>query len=95
MKVIESGNYIIINRVGIGLLAYIYNNTFYPSNPYANLLAQSQIRYVTFKLVARLHANNTYALVIDVISLNNKGNFLVVAYGPNNVVFNRTGVYLY
>ena len=96
MKVIEPGNYIIISRRGIGLRSYIYNKTFNPSDPYANLLGKGQIfdRYSTFKLSTFLHINYTYVLVISAVNLNNKGNFSVIASGPNKVIFNRIGMYL-
>jgi hypothetical protein len=96
VKVIEPGNYIIINRAGISLRAYIYDNTFNPSIPDANLRAQGQIIHpsFTFKLAVVLHINKTYVLIISGMNLDDKGNFSLIASGSNNVIFNRIGMFL-
>lgn len=97
MKVVETGDYIISSKSAINLYGYIYNEAFNPYDPEANLIAKNDdgCDKDQFKLARHLHVNTTYVLVITTIYSNIKGNFSIIIYGPNNIIFNRTSKYLY
>lgn len=84
----ESDNYEI-------LYGYLYQDYFNPLNPMQNLLLQNYRGCSTFdfKLVSYLHSNITYILLVTTFLKNKTDRFTIFAYGPEEIIFNRTSKY--
>jgi hypothetical protein len=69
---------------------YIYQDSFYPSNPAVNSLQQDDDNagHLQFRLTVSCRADITYVLVFTTFSGGVTGPFSIMASGPDNVIFN-------
>lgn len=93
INVRENGSYIFTCRseLYLSLSGSIYNDTFDPSNPNANLLEENSYYQSNspFKLSQYLYINKKYVLVISATAPNRTANFTLIVSGTNHVVFAR------
>jgi len=70
---------------------YLYKNSFDPSYPNQNLLAESNFscRESRFRLGDYLEANHIYILVVTTFDPNVRGSFTLLVTGPHNLTLNR------
>jgi hypothetical protein len=96
VEVIETGKYTIKSNSNMNLYGYIYNGTFSPLDPSTNLFAKDDYSsdYHQLLLTVYLHVNTTYILVVTTSETRIIGDFLIIAYGPKKVTFNRISKYL-
>lgn len=88
-----SGTYVFTSATGsnLKLNGYLYNNTFYPTNPLTNLIARGDGNSgsLNFNLSSALEAGKEYILVVTSDNQTNTGSFNVTATGPGTVAFTR------
>jgi hypothetical protein len=79
-----------ITQVDMDTFGYIYQNSFNPSNPSMNLIAQDDDSAGNrqFAVTLSLRSDVTYVLVFTTYYPSMTGPFLIVTSGPNNVIFN-------
>jgi len=97
VKVIHTGSYSFSSNSTFDTHGYIYNNNFDPFNPDRNLYAQSGNRCPNgqFGIITYLQMNTIYILIVTTSSPDMTGPFSIFVSGPNNVILNRMGEYLY
>jgi hypothetical protein len=87
-----SGPYIFQCKTNIDTFAYIYNQTFNPLNPAANLLKafddENSQRW-EFSFALYFPFADSILLVVTTYSPNKTGPFFIVGSGYNKVIFNR------
>lgn len=95
MNVTETGTYAIFSKSTINLYGFLYNNTFIPYDPTANLIIGNNdgCSYEQFLLTLILHAHMTYELVITTWDPIVIGSFSITISGPNDVFLNRISKY--
>lgn len=84
------GIYAVGSFSNIDLYGYFYDGTFYPSNPYLNLIYQDDdsLGDMQFLLGGTLQAGRTYTLVITTHQSGVRGSFRIAVVGPAYVNFN-------
>jgi len=97
VKVTQVGYYTFSSNGTIDIHGYIYNNNFDPFNPDRNLYAQSGNRCPNgqFGIITYLQMDTTYILIVTTSSPDMTGPFSIFVSGPNNVILNHMGEYLY
>ncbi len=87
-----SGPYIFQCKTNIDTFAYIYNQTFNPLNPAANLLKafddENSERW-EFSFALNFLFADSILLVVTTYSPNKTGPLFIVGSGYNKVIFNR------
>ena len=94
---IQTGQYIISSKGTFYTFGAVYKPTFIAFTPYTNL---DKGNYggcggLQFKLAMMLSANDKFILVVTSQEPGMKGNFSIIASGPNNVNFTRVSKYLH
>ena len=87
-----AGQYIFQCKSNLDTFAYIYNQTFNPLNPAANLLnAFDDENYERweFSIMMNFPGPETILLILTTYNPNVTGPFLIVGSGYNKVIFNR------
>jgi hypothetical protein len=84
-----TGYYEITSLSTMDTHGYLYNGSFYPSNPQLNQIAHNDDGSANnqFKLPVFLQAGVPYTLVVTTHSPLASGPFSVVASGPDNIYF--------
>ncbi|CAF1265617.1 unnamed protein product [Adineta ricciae] len=91
LTVPTSGHYDLSSMSGIDTHGYLYNGTFYPSNPQLNLIAYNDdgAGGSQFKIPIYLEAGVPYTLVVTTHNPGSTGPFTVVGKGPSNIYFSQ------
>ena len=84
-----TGTYDISSVSGMDTLGYLYNGTFYPTNPSQNLIAQNDDGAPNnqFKLPVHLIAGVPYTVVLSTHPSQLTGPFSIVTSGPGNAQY--------
>jgi hypothetical protein len=95
MKMITTGKYIICSSSSINSYGSIYNGTFIPYDPTENLLEEDDDNcyFEQFKLQTDLNVNTIYTLVMTTLKPYVTGNFSIMVYDLDYVIFNRISKY--
>ena len=90
-----TGSYNLLGQSNINIYGYIYKEKFNPQNPFENLILENGVSCGDrqFLLTTVLQSGTSYILVVTTFSPNERGNFSILVYGPNNVTLNYISKY--
>mgnify|MGYP006973174704 FL=1 len=96
INIIKSGSYTFSSNSSMIPYGYLYRDYFNQFNISENLLFENcgGCHHRDFKLLAYLHSNTTYILIVTTFESNVAGSVEIFASGPTIVTFNRTSKFL-